>query len=116
MTGLRLFRFGCARNRTLKAWLAVRHFFKRWIDQILPIFPALSASFIIFICSLVIALNQERLEAMTLPILAAAVVLNIYGMSMGCTVGKVFRMGLTRRRTLAIEIGMQNAGLGSCWP
>ena len=45
-------------------------------------------------------------------ILAAAIVLNLYGMVAGYTVGSVFRMSVRRRRTLAIEIGMQNAGLG----
>jgi len=31
----------------------------------------------------------------------------------GYSVGSVFRMEVRRRRTLAIEIGMQNAGLGT---
>jgi len=46
-------------------------------------------------------------------ILVTAVVLNVYGMAGGYGVGKLFRMKIRRRRTLAIEIGMQNAGLGT---
>lgn len=38
----------------------VRHFFREKIQKILPIFPAISVTFIIFICSLVIALNRDR--------------------------------------------------------
>jgi len=34
-------------------------------------------------------------------------------MSAGYGIGSIFRMELKRRRTLAIEIGMQNAGLGT---
>jgi len=60
----------------------------------------------------VIALNKDRFGDVTLLILAAVVLLNIYGMSAGYGVGRVFGMSLTRRRTLSIEIGMQNAGLG----
>lgn len=47
------------------------------------------------------------------PILLAGLILNIYGMSAGYGVGSLFRMANKRRRTLAIEIGMQNAGLGT---
>ena len=90
----------------------VRHYFKEKIEKILPVFPAISATFIIFICSLVIALNKKNLAAVTGLILAVAVILNIYGMISGYGVGSVFRMTVQRRRTLAIEIGMQNAGLG----
>lgn len=97
----------------LFAGFAVRHSLKKKIQKILPVFPAISATFIIFICSLVIALNAERLGQITGVILAAALILNIYGMSAGYGVGALFRMDTRRRRTLSIEIGMQNAGLGT---
>ena len=91
----------------------VRQYFKEKIEKVLPIFPAISVTFIIFICSLVIALNKERLAQVTGLILVTAVVLNIYGMLSGYGVGSLFRMEVRRKRTLAIEIGMQNAGLGT---
>ncbi len=91
----------------------VRHYLKEKIEKVLPIFPAISVTFIIFICSLVIALNKERLVQVTGLVLISAVILNIYGMLGGYGVGSVFRMEVRRRRTLAIEIGMQNAGLGT---
>jgi BASS family bile acid:Na+ symporter len=90
-----------------------RHYFKKIVENILPVFPAISVTFIIFICSLVIAANKERLAQMTGIIVTAGVILNIYGMLAGYGVGTAFRMNLARRRTLAIEIGMQNAGLGT---
>ncbi len=91
----------------------VRHFLKEKVEKILPVFPAISVTFIIFICSLVIALNKDNLAAVTGIILAAAVILNVYGMLAGYGVASVFRMNTPRRRTMAIEIGMQNAGLGT---
>jgi len=97
----------------LFAGFAVRHYFKKRIEQILPVFPAISVTFIIFICSLVIALNHDYLPKATAAVLATVLVLNIYGMFCGYGVGSLFRMNTARRRTLAIEIGMQNAGLGS---
>jgi len=97
----------------LLAGFAVRYYFNKRIEKILEVFPAISVTFIIFICSLVIALNRDYLAGVTALILAAAVTLNIYGMVTGYLVGTAFRMEQRRRQTLAIEIGMQNAGLGT---
>jgi BASS family bile acid:Na+ symporter len=97
----------------LLAGFAVRHYFKEMAEKILPVFPAISVTFIIFICSLVIALNRNHLGRVTIVVLLAAVTLNVYGMAAGYGVAAAFRMGLRRKRTLAIEIGMQNAGLGT---
>jgi BASS family bile acid:Na+ symporter len=91
----------------------VRHFFREKLDKLLSVFPAISVTFIIFICSLVIALNRDYLPKVTGLILAAVVILNIYGMLAGFGVGIISRMTQSRKRTLAIEIGMQNAGLGT---
>ncbi len=91
----------------------VRHYFRDRIKKVVAIFPAISVTFIIFICSLVIALNKNRLMKITIPILVAGVILNIYGMLTGYGVGSLFKMDYRRRRTLSIEIGMQNAGLGT---
>ena len=91
----------------------VRQLLKEKIEKILPIFPAISVTFIIFICSMVIALNNNRLGQVTGLVLITAVILNLYGMLFGYGVGSAFRMEMRRRRTLSIEIGMQNAGLGT---
>jgi BASS family bile acid:Na+ symporter len=90
----------------------VRYYFREKIEKVLAIFPALSVTFIIFICSLVIAMNKARLGQITGLVLAASLTLNIFGMVGGYVVGMAFRMNLARRRTLAIDVGMQNAGLG----
>ncbi len=86
--------------------------FHKQIVPILPVFPAISATFIIFICSMVIALNRDYLASVTGLVLITCLILNVYGMLMGYGVGALFRMETRRRRTLSIEIGMQNAGLG----
>ena len=91
----------------------VRCYFKGKIEKVLPVFPAVSATFIIFICSLVIALNKNYLANMTGLILAVGLVLNIFGMVAGYAVAWIFRMDMRQRRTLSIEGGMQNAGLGT---
>jgi len=91
----------------------LRHCFKEKIQSLSPIFPAVSVTFIIFICSLVIALNKNYLSKVTVLLLFAAAALNIFGMFAGYAVASAFSMNKKRKRTLAIEIGMQNAGLGT---
>lgn len=97
----------------LGAGFLIRGVLKNKIEKIALIFPAVSATFIIFICSLVIAVNRDYLGMVTASILTVGVLLNIYGMAAGFGVGKLFHMNTNRRRTLSIEIGMQNAGLGT---
>lgn len=91
----------------------VRQLFDMRIRKIIKIFPAISATFIIFICSLVIAMNKSYLAMITGVVLVAVVVLNATGMTAGYLVGHLFRFSTRRKRTLSIEIGMQNAGLGT---
>ena len=91
----------------------VRHFFKKQVEKILPVFPAISVTFIIFICSFVIAVNKENLAEVTGIILIIGIILNLYGMLGGFSVASLFHMNSQRKRTLTIEIGMQNAGLGT---
>ncbi|MHC4132004.1 MAG: bile acid:sodium symporter family protein [Planctomycetota bacterium] len=92
---------------------AFKYLMKDKIKKLVKVFPAVSVTFIILICAMVIARNKDELLAVTVPILFVTLILNIYGMTAGYTVGKTFKMETKRRRTLAIEIGMQNAGLGS---
>jgi BASS family bile acid:Na+ symporter len=97
----------------LAAGFGVRYYFKERIEKVLEVFPAISVTFIIFICSLVIALNKNYLVMVTGAIVAADLILNIWGMTAGYWVGALFRMDVRKRRTLSIEVGMQNAGLGT---
>jgi BASS family bile acid:Na+ symporter len=91
----------------------IRHYLRERMEKIQPVFPAISVTFIIFICSLVIALNRGRLREVTGLVLTAVLILNVYGLAAGYGVGSFFRLNRARRRTLTIEIGMQNAGLGA---
>jgi bile acid:Na+ symporter, BASS family len=92
---------------------AARHYFHRRIEKALPLFPAISTTFIILICAFVIAANRGYLPKVTVSVLVAIVILNLYGMLGGYGTAWLFRMERRRRKTLCIEIGMQNAGLGT---
>lgn len=97
----------------LAAGFTFRHFFRRFAEAVKDIFPAVSVTFIFFICAVVIAANHDRIAEMTSMILLVVVILNVGGLSCGYLLGTLFNLGIPQRRTLSIEIGMQNAGLGS---
>jgi BASS family bile acid:Na+ symporter len=97
----------------LFAGLIARHRFQRYVERIRPVFPAFSTIFITFICGLVVALNRESLGRVTGIVFAAVVLLNLSGLVLGYWAGALFGFEERQRRTLAIGVGMQNAGLGA---
>ncbi|MFH1189134.1 MAG: bile acid:sodium symporter family protein [Candidatus Omnitrophota bacterium] len=97
----------------LIAGLLVRHRFYKYIERVKPVFPAFSTVFIAFICGLVVALNKESLGRITAIVFYAVVLLNLAGLVLGYGAGFMFGFDKRQRRTLAIGVGMQNAGLGA---
>ena len=93
--------------------ILLKRIFHEKIQPLSRIFPAISTTFIAFICALVIALNKKFLLMINPWIFFAAIVLNISGLCLGYLTGHVFGFDLLKKRALSIEIGMQNAGLGS---
>lgn len=93
--------------------LAIKSLLKEKIKNIINIFPAFSTIFIGFICGLVVALNKEYIKQMSWLILLSALILNIWGLTLGYLAGKIYKLDKSRKRTLSIEVGMQNAGLGA---
>lgn len=74
--------------------------------------PAIAALAIIIICSYAVAANQERIAQTPLIIFLLVVALNAGGYLAGWLVGGLFNFDRKYQITLAVEIGMQNAGLG----
>jgi len=91
----------------------LRHYCKQSIERISWFFPAFSTVFIALICALVVALNRDHFLGLTLIVFIAVFFQNLFGLTLGYGAGMVFRFTDKRRRTLAIEVGMQNAGLGA---
>lgn len=97
----------------LMVGLWIQHRFNAVTTRIKLVFPALSTLFIAFICGLVVALNKNALGKVTGIVFVAVIALNILGLIFGYLAGKWFRFSLPQRRTLAINVGMQNAGMGA---
>jgi BASS family bile acid:Na+ symporter len=92
---------------------AVRHFFAKRVARISAVFPAISVTFIVLVCARTIAANRDTLLGMTGMLLGIGVLMNVLGLVGGYGIAWFARMDVPQRRSLAIEGGMQNAGLGA---
>ena len=86
---------------------------KQRVEKITPLLPLVSVTGIVLIVATVVALNQERLQETGLVILGVVVLHNLLGYALGYLVSWLRGMPLPQRKTLAIEVGMQNSGLGA---
>ncbi|MBN2406186.1 MAG: bile acid:sodium symporter family protein [Elusimicrobia bacterium] len=97
----------------LAAGFFIKNLFKNAVTKIRAFFPAFSTLFIAFICGLVIALNRDYVLKISLVIFFAIFLHNLAGLFGGYGMGGIYGFDRRRRRTLAIEVGMQNAGMGA---
>lgn len=84
----------------------------RRLHGVRHLFPLLSVAAIVAIIAIVVALNRASLATMGVAVALAVVLHNLLGLACGYGVPRL--LGLEERicRTLAIEVGMQNSGLG----
>jgi BASS family bile acid:Na+ symporter len=97
----------------LVSGLVIRRFAKKQIEKIAPLFPAISTLFIAFIIGLVLALNKQYIMKVNVLIFLAVALHNFSGLVLGYLAAVLYRFNEKMRRTLAFEVGMQNAGLGA---
>ncbi len=88
------------------------HLFQNAVTKIEFFLPTLSVLMILLIIAIVVALNAERLLDVGLLTLIAVILHNLLGLSGGFYVSRLFGFDLKQSQTIAIEVGMQNSGLG----
>jgi BASS family bile acid:Na+ symporter len=74
--------------------------------------PAIASLAIILICSYAVAANQGRLASVGITLISVVVIVNALGYLLGWQAARLFGFDGHHQLTMAIEIGMQNAGLG----
>ncbi|OXY81273.1 bile acid:sodium symporter family protein [Oceanimonas doudoroffii] len=83
------------------------------VRRVEPVLPLLSMLAIVFIISIVVALNAEKMAQIG-PVVALAVVLhNSCGLVLGYGVTAMFGFDKRVCRTIAFEVGLQNSGLAT---
>lgn len=82
------------------------------LGEVKKVFPLVSALAIVLIIAIIIAINRENFSSLA-PSLALCVILhNTLGLAGGYWIARALGAGEKTSRTLAIEVGMQNSGLG----
>jgi BASS family bile acid:Na+ symporter len=89
-----------------RLWLGPR------LRAVESLFPLLSVVAIVAIIAIIVAVNQPQLGRLGAAVVAAAMLHNLLGLAGGYWLPRAFGYDTRVCRTLAIEVGMQNSGLG----
>jgi len=92
--------------------LALHHGAPRAVQAVLPAMPLVSVLTIALICASVIGQNAASIKTSGGALLWAVFLLHTSGFAMGHLFARLFGYEEIVRRTVAIEVGMQNSGLG----
>ena len=80
----------------------------KWINAVMPIVSMFGIAFIIII---VTAVGRESLLTVGPLLILLVLIHNLMGYSLGYWFARLFKMSEKDSRTIAINVGMQNAGL-----
>lgn len=92
--------------------LVLRRLFRKHLEPFLRFFPSLSIMVIALLIACIIGLNQQTLLTFPVLVLIAVVLHNGLGLAAGYSFARLLKYSKRDARTLAIEVGMQNSGLG----
>ncbi|KJU77856.1 sodium transporter [Ectopseudomonas oleovorans] len=83
------------------------------VKTAVEVLPLISVVSIVAIVAAVVAASQGKIAESGLLIMAVVMLHNGIGLGLGYLAGRLFGMSLAQRKTLSIEVGMQNSGLGA---
>ncbi len=86
-------------------------FFNRQLQKIQQFLPVLSSFSIVLIIAIIVALNQQQLTVLALPVVVAVALHNLLGLMAGYTIPYLLKYDARDCRTVCIEVAMQNSGL-----
>lgn len=82
------------------------------VARLEPVLPSLSVLAILLIIAIIVALNADRLGEVGLITVVAVILHNTLGLGGGYSLARLLGCNRRQCRTIAIEVGMQNSGLG----
>jgi BASS family bile acid:Na+ symporter len=94
------------------AGVLITHYQPKFANKINKYLADIASGLILLIIAIIVALNADEISTLSYGVFAAVALHNIIGLISGYMAGKLTRQTEVTCRTLAIEIGMQNSGLG----
>jgi BASS family bile acid:Na+ symporter len=92
--------------------VVVNRFLPRVARAVTPVAPVVSVLAIALVCGSIIGQNAVAIRSSGLPLLTAVVALHGAGFGVGYLFARAFGHDTAIARTISIEVGMQNSGLG----
>lgn len=83
------------------------------LDALTPILPLFSVAGIVLIVAIIVGLNQLKIKEVGFILMILIVLHNSLGFLIGYYLAKYTGLNLAQRKTIAIEVGMQNSGLAA---
>ncbi|MEO1495835.1 MAG: bile acid:sodium symporter family protein [Planctomycetota bacterium] len=93
--------------------IALHHLAPRLVRRVTPVAPLVSVVVIALICANIIGRNAEQVMTHGGQLVAAVAALHAGGFALGYAVAWFWGYDELVRRTVSIEVGMQNSGLGT---
>ena len=85
----------------------------KFTDKILPVAPLVAVIAIVLIVASIIGQGKEEILNSGFKLIGAIISLHICGFVIGYGVSRIFIKNIEVNRTISIEVGMQNSGLGA---
>lgn len=95
------------------AGVLLNRFLPRATERVAEISPLASVLVVVLIVGGIIARSKPLIEAHAGVLLLAVLLLHLAGFALGYLFTRLLGFGVAERRTISIEVGMQNSGLGS---
>ena len=90
----------------------INHHAHSTVLRVESLLPSVSIVIVLLIIAIIVALNSEQLLEIGLLTLVAVILHNLLGLTGGFCISRLFGFNLRQSHTIAIEVGMQNSGLG----
>jgi BASS family bile acid:Na+ symporter len=94
------------------AGVAINRFLPRVVQSVQPAAPLVSVITIALVCASIVGQNAAAIRTSGLQLLAAVAAVHGLGFGVGYLFAGAFRFDRPVSRTISIEVGMQNSGLG----
>lgn len=93
--------------------IALNHFFSKGVERVKAVSPLVAVVTIVLIVGSIIGQRADEILAVGGTLLIAVTLMHTCAFGLGYGFAKLFGYEVLIRRTIAIEVGMQNSGLGS---
>ncbi|NPA37143.1 MAG: bile acid:sodium symporter family protein [Chlorobi bacterium] len=93
--------------------VTINRYLPKFTQKVLPVAPLVAVIFIILIVASIIGQGRDEIFQSGLKLIGAVLALHLSGFLLGYLTSRIFIKNKQVNRTISIEVGMQNSGLGA---